>query len=238
MLQSLTDECKATAGKALVLHIKPKAGDGAEQMQELLDLLQASSSSPVVGTLPKDKHTGKFVELYEAKLGGTELATVDVSLGCADLLSCKDAAEVLNVKKAAMLAAKVMKDFVVTKIEEIIDESKSVKHSKLSELTEEAITDPSKVCGAGEGAALTPPRWVGGGKGASTDPSKVKVKVIQGALGGPLSGSGLPRRAHWGNASAYYYCFNLLSLLLLNYYSFISVVLFSCSGLTWAGGSA
>ena len=35
------------------------------------------------------------------------LSLVDASAGVADLLSCKDATEVLNVKKAAMLASKV-----------------------------------------------------------------------------------------------------------------------------------
>ncbi len=35
------------------------------------------------------------------------MTTADVAPGVADLLSCKDAAEVLNVKKAGYLAAKV-----------------------------------------------------------------------------------------------------------------------------------
>jgi nucleosome binding factor SPN SPT16 subunit len=62
------------------------------------------------------------------------------------VFAVKDPTEILNVKKAALLGAKVMKDFVVPKLESIIDEGKSVRHQKLQELTEEAITDPSKVC--------------------------------------------------------------------------------------------
>jgi len=44
-----------------------------------------------------------------------------------------------------MLGARVLKDFIVQKIESIIDEEKSVKHSKLSEQAEQVILDPSKV---------------------------------------------------------------------------------------------
>ena len=43
-------------------------------------------------------------QLFSAPESG--LSLVDASAGVADLLSCKDATEVLNVKKAAMLASK------------------------------------------------------------------------------------------------------------------------------------
>jgi nucleosome binding factor SPN SPT16 subunit len=52
--------------------------------------------------------------------------------GFADLFSVKDDGEVLNAKKAAFLASKVMQSFVVEKIEDIIDKNKKVKHAKLS----------------------------------------------------------------------------------------------------------
>ena len=45
----------------------------------------------------------------------------------------------------------VMKDFVQLKqIEDVLDKGRAVKHSKLSQLTEEVITDPTKVKGGGE----------------------------------------------------------------------------------------
>ena len=44
-----------------------------------------------------------------------------------------------------------MKDFVQLKqIEDVLDKGRAVKHSKLSQLTEEVITDPTKVKGGGE----------------------------------------------------------------------------------------
>lgn len=49
----------------------------------------------------------QVAELFATVFAPPELNMVDASGGLADLLSCKDAAEVLNVKKAAMLASKV-----------------------------------------------------------------------------------------------------------------------------------
>ena len=50
-----------------------------------------------------------------------------------------------------------MKDFVQLKqIEDVLDKGRAVKHSKLSQLTEEVITDPTKVKG-GEGEGETCP---------------------------------------------------------------------------------
>lgn len=52
--------------------------------------------------------------------------------GFADLFSVKEDGEILNSKKAAFLASKVMQAWVVEKLEDIIDKNKKVKHSKLS----------------------------------------------------------------------------------------------------------
>lgn len=93
-------------GKELVLHIKPKSEDGTKECQALLDAMRSSSDAPVLGTL-KDKHEGKFYPVWQAALEASGIATADVSSGVADLLSIKDAAEVMNVKKASFLAAKV-----------------------------------------------------------------------------------------------------------------------------------
>ncbi|KAG1678588.1 hypothetical protein FOA52_012595 [Chlamydomonas sp. UWO 241] len=166
LLQPLSDRCLADTGLKFTVLVKPKAEDGSTQMRQLLDAVRAADESPAVGVLPKDKHTGKVSELFESLLAESQLPTVDCSAGLADLLATKDPSEVLNVKKAAMLASKVMKDFVVPQIEAIVDGDKKVKHSKLSTLTEGAITDPST---HSKLSTLT--------EGAITDPSTVSVKL-------------------------------------------------------------
>jgi hypothetical protein len=127
----------------------------------------------VVGHLPKDKHTGKLIDVWTSAMAESGLAQVDINNGVADLLACKDANEVrtapreqlrgllrqqkrllawsecqtagpkaflsfhglqllrptnsfsllqiLNVKKAALLAAKAMQNWVVPKVEDVVD---------------------------------------------------------------------------------------------------------------------
>jgi len=145
LLEPLAATCQSDVGLKLKLLIKPKAEDGSVQMQQLVDAIKEAESNAVVGTLPKDKHDGKVAELFIRVFADSGLTQVDASGGFADLLSCKDQTEILNVKKAAMLASKVMQQFVVTKIEGILDDGKKIKHSKLSEMTEQVITDPSKL---------------------------------------------------------------------------------------------
>ena len=113
LLQPLVERCQQECGIKLELLAKPKAEDGTAQLQQMISAIKAAegeASGPIsVGNLPKDKHEGKVYELFNQLLGAPEsgLALVDASAGVADLLSCKDASEVLNVKKAAMLASKV-----------------------------------------------------------------------------------------------------------------------------------
>ncbi|GIL93381.1 hypothetical protein Vretifemale_20793, partial [Volvox reticuliferus] len=147
LLQPLVDACsRGEAGSLqMELLVKPKAEDGSAQCAQLLDAARAAEADPVVGHLPKDKHTGKLHEVWVAALGASGMSTVDINSGIADLLAIKDSNEILNVKKAALLAAKAMQNWVVPKVEDVVDSGKKMKHSKLSEMCEEAITDPQKV---------------------------------------------------------------------------------------------
>lgn len=149
LLQPLADKCLSDCGLTLVLHPKPKQEDGKAQMLELIQAIKAADEGEptVIGSIVKDKHNGGLFELWIETLSSVsnEINVVEVSSAIADVLASKDASEVLNVKKAAMLASKVVKDFVAPKIEEAIDDGKPVKHSKLSASTEEIIADPTKI---------------------------------------------------------------------------------------------
>lgn len=61
----------------------------------------------MLGTLRKDKHEGKLHQLWTSTLAEAGLTIVDAAAGLADVLAVKDVAEVVNVKKASLLAAKV-----------------------------------------------------------------------------------------------------------------------------------
>lgn len=145
ILSPLAAVALSSAGVKLTVHVKPKQEDGSKQMGELLAIAKGVATDALLGHLPKDKHEGKFFEVWNSTLEKSGLRTTDVAGGVGDLLAVKDDKEILNIKKAAFLASKVMKDFVIVRIEDILDKEKKVKHSKLSEATEEVISDPGKI---------------------------------------------------------------------------------------------
>lgn len=130
-------------GITLVLHPKPKKEDGTPQMQELIDILRGSANQAVVGSLPKEKGiTGAVPETWSRLIGASTLQVVDIAPGLGEVMAMKDEEEITCVKKAAYLASSAM-NFAVKQVEDIIDQEKKVKHSKLAALLESAISDPS-----------------------------------------------------------------------------------------------
>jgi nucleosome binding factor SPN SPT16 subunit len=135
-------------GVKLVTHVRNKAEDGSAQLKIILGAVQAAhdTKETILGTLPKEKHAGKLAETFSAVLQETPgIHIADVSAGFAEVFAVKDPTEILNHKKAAMLASRVLNDFVVSKIESVIDEGRVMKHSKLAEQTEEVIVEPAKI---------------------------------------------------------------------------------------------
>lgn len=146
LLQPLKDACQEAAGVSLTLHVKAKGDDGGAAIDAMLEAAKSAAGGALtLGHLPKDQHQGKLADLWSQKISSAAgVACVDASGGFADLFGCKDEVEVLNVKKAAFLAGKVMNN-VVERLEEIIDQEKKVKHSKLSETVEGLVTEPTKI---------------------------------------------------------------------------------------------
>lgn len=65
----------------------------------------------------QDKPEGKLTDTWGNLLNESGLSTVDVSGALADLLSAKDANEIMNTKKAAFMTASAMKSFTVIRLE-------------------------------------------------------------------------------------------------------------------------
>jgi nucleosome binding factor SPN SPT16 subunit len=58
----------------------------------------------LVGSLPKDKHQGKLVEMYNRVMSEAEGVTVvDVAAGFGNLFSVKEVPELMNHKKVSDL---------------------------------------------------------------------------------------------------------------------------------------
>ncbi len=66
--------------------------------------------------IAQEKLDGKLMGLWSAQFPG-ELSTVDIAPALADVMASKDAAEVMNVKKAAFLCSSVVTKYVVLQME-------------------------------------------------------------------------------------------------------------------------
>lgn len=114
-----------------------------------------SSSKPKhpVGLIAKErvsnKESGGLLGAWETKLdaagesGAVEI--VDVAPGLATVMSVKDENEQDLMKKSSVLSNKVMKHGYIKKMEEVIDEEKSITHEQLAAHVEEILEDPAKI---------------------------------------------------------------------------------------------
>ncbi|GMH10409.1 hypothetical protein Nepgr_012250 [Nepenthes gracilis] len=144
LLEAVKKPAKDAMGVDVVMHIKAKNDDGANQMDAILRSI-VSGDKLVLGYLAKEVPEGNLLVTWAEKLKNSNLQLIDVTNGLSDLFAVKDSGELINVKKAAFLTASVMKNFVVPKLEKIIDEEKKVAHSSLMDDTEKAILEPARV---------------------------------------------------------------------------------------------
>ncbi|KAJ1379296.1 PH-like domain superfamily [Sesbania bispinosa] len=98
-----------------------------------------------VGYISREAPEGKLLEAWSDKLKNSNFHLSDVANGLSILFAVKSNEELTSIKRAAYLTTSVMKNFVVSKLENVIDEEKKVSHSTLMEETEKVILEPSKV---------------------------------------------------------------------------------------------
>ncbi|KAL2513934.1 FACT complex subunit SPT16 [Forsythia ovata] len=119
------------------MHVKAKTEDGSTQMDAVLHAIhsqskQGESAAPTVGYIAREVPEGKLLELWADKLKNSGFQLIDMTNGLTDLFAVKD-------------KTFVMKNFVVPKVEKVIDEEKKVTHSSLTDDTEKAILSPVKI---------------------------------------------------------------------------------------------
>ncbi|XP_022719587.1 FACT complex subunit SPT16-like [Durio zibethinus] len=151
---SLLDVVKKSAREAVdvevVIHVKAKGDDGTGLMDSIFRAIYSQTNSgdhhvPVVGQISRETPEGKFLETWDEKLKNAKFELSDVTNGFSDLFAVKDETELTNVKKAAFLTSSVMRQFVVPKLEKVIDEERKVSHSALMDDTEKTILEPARI---------------------------------------------------------------------------------------------
>lgn len=144
ILEQLRNSCEER-GILLELHLKSKADGGVPQMEDLLAIIKKSSNSPIIGTVVKEKPSGKFAETWADVLSKADVPIVDIAHNLGSIMSPKDAEEILCVKKAAFLLTNAFNKTAIKDIENTIDQEKEVTHVKLTDRLESVILEPSKI---------------------------------------------------------------------------------------------
>ncbi|KAL7031963.1 hypothetical protein ACKWTF_007185 [Chironomus riparius] len=109
--------------------------------------MKASKKGKTIGVFVKDVFPGEFCESWRAYIKEKDFEQIDVSGALGWIMCVKEESEVLTVKKACLVTVDVFNKYLKDHIMEIIDADKKVKHSKLAEGVEQALTDKKYVSG-------------------------------------------------------------------------------------------
>ncbi|KAF0990150.1 hypothetical protein HZS_5194, partial [Henneguya salminicola] len=104
-----------------------------------IKLLENMLENDSLGIFEKDRFGGTFCQSWYKFLENSQFKKADMSSVCAELLASKEELELKKIKLAAMVCSDIYTKFTKSKILDIIDEDKIIKHSKLSSDIEEAI---------------------------------------------------------------------------------------------------
>uniref|UniRef100_A0A9J2Q690 FACT complex subunit n=1 Tax=Ascaris lumbricoides TaxID=6252 RepID=A0A9J2Q690_ASCLU len=118
--------------------VREKSDKDRANMQKFASILKEAGE--VFGYFGKDSFSSDFAKSWNAILEENNIKlTVDVSTSFAHLFAKKDSTEIEQCKKAAAASVNTW-SFLRKKIVDIIDQSKKVKHSRLAEDVEKAMT--------------------------------------------------------------------------------------------------
>lgn len=129
------------------LLVRDRNDKDKENYSKLIDDMKKSKSGKMLGIFAKDNYPGEFCEGWKAALKGEKFENVDISSSVALLMAPKEDSEVITIKKACMVTVDVFTKYLKDQIMEIIDSDKKVKHTKLAEGVEAAISDKKYVTG-------------------------------------------------------------------------------------------
>jgi nucleosome binding factor SPN SPT16 subunit len=131
----------------LELHIRDRSDEDKTNFLKLIDALKRSKQGKTLGVFSKDNYPGPFMDAWRAALKKEHFETADVSADIAYVMAPKEEPELLIMKKACFVSVDVFNKYLKDQIMEIIDSDKKVKHAKLAEGVESAITDKKYVTG-------------------------------------------------------------------------------------------
>ncbi|XP_001662009.2 FACT complex subunit spt16 isoform X2 [Aedes aegypti] len=129
------------------LLVRDKTDKDKANFEKLLEAIKGSKNGKTLGVFSKDNFPGEFCEAWRAFLKDKSFESVDISIPIGYIMCAKEDSEVITIKKACLVTVDVFNKYLKDHIMEIIDADKKVKHAKLSEGVEQALTDKKYVTG-------------------------------------------------------------------------------------------
>ncbi|KZC04875.1 FACT complex subunit spt16 [Dufourea novaeangliae] len=129
------------------LLVRDRNDEDKGNFAKLIDIIKESKKGKTLGVFSKENYPGAFMDAWRAALKAESFDTVDVSAAAAYVMCPKEDAEILTIKKACLVSVDVFTKYLKDQIMEIIDSDKKVKHSKLAEGVDAAITNKKYVTG-------------------------------------------------------------------------------------------
>lgn len=125
----------------VVLHLRNKSDADEIYYKKLLSAIKGSKGGKIIGGFPKDSYPDRFYTEWRKLLEKEEIDLFDMSNAIALLTSVKDEAEIELMKKASGVSVELFTKYLKDEIMDIIDADKRVKHSRISEMVENALNN-------------------------------------------------------------------------------------------------
>lgn len=143
-IENIKDETDLPQVKFL---IKDKTDKDKANFEKLAEVMGESKKGKTLGVFSKDNFPGEFCESWRAFLKKKDFEQIDVSGALGWIMCVKEEPEIMTIKKACLVTVDVFNKYLKDHIMEIIDADKKVKHSKLAEGVEQALSDKKYVSG-------------------------------------------------------------------------------------------
>lgn len=122
-----------------------KDGDDKDSFETLIKAIKDSKNGKSIGVFAKENFKGTFIDAWKKALKEGNFENVDITAVFGYILSVKEDSELSIIKKASQASVDIFNKYLKDQILDIVDADKKVKHVKLSEGVEQALTDKKYV---------------------------------------------------------------------------------------------
>ncbi|RXG55238.1 FACT complex subunit spt16 [Armadillidium vulgare] len=114
---------------------------------KLIDAIKESKGGSKIGVYAKDKFSSDLIDSWRKYIKEAGFEQIDISSQVALITSVKEDSELSTMKKASVATVDVFSKYLKEQIMDIVDRDKKVKHTKLAEGVEQAMTDKKYITG-------------------------------------------------------------------------------------------